>query len=370
MGATFEIQLRRDTGTQIGIIDRFSLLQYSLLTNDVAACRIDLPGDFDKTLLAADRRLDIWRQPDGGRLSREGVWFIRKIKDSTDQNGERTIEVTGFSPNYLLASRIVAYAAGSAQADQTAAFDNMMKVVVLQNLSTGATDSARRISSTYVGIAPSVAAAPSDNKKFAWRNVLEVLKDISDASRGAGTELYFDLVPIDSTKFEFRTYTGQPGLDHTFPSGVNPVLLGLEYGNLAEPSVEWDWSEELSFVYGAGQGEESDRITSTVEDTTRSGRSIFARREGFADARQYTSSSKVQSAAYELLTDKRPRLRFSGRILDVPGTQYGVHWRHGDRVSAMYYGQQYDALIRNVQVWLDKDGHETITTRLETDDTV
>ncbi|MDO8683913.1 MAG: hypothetical protein Q7N50_10580, partial [Armatimonadota bacterium] len=219
MGSTFEIQLRRDDGQQIGIIDRFSLLQYALLTNDISACRIDLPGDFDKTLLAADRRLDIWRQPDGGSLSREGIWFIRKIKDSTDANGERNIKVTGYSPNYLLGSRIVAYAAASAQADKTAAFDNMMKAVVSQNLSTGATNTARTISTTYLSIAPNYTAAPSDNKAFAWRNVLAVLKDIADASRGAGTKLYFDMVPVDSTKFEFRTYTGQPGLDHTFPSG-------------------------------------------------------------------------------------------------------------------------------------------------------
>ncbi|MDO8683473.1 MAG: hypothetical protein Q7N50_08330 [Armatimonadota bacterium] len=369
MTTTYEIRLSSDSGTLLATIDRFTGLQYALLANDVSACVVKLTGDIDKTMFAVDRRLEIWRQAEGGPLLQEGVWFIRKIKDSTDNNGVRLIEVTGYSPNYLLSSRIVAYNAGSAQAEiVTTALDNMMKTVVLQNLSTGATDTARTISTTYLGIQQSVAAAPVASKAFARRNVLTVLQDLADASRGAGTELYFDMVPIDTVKFEFRTYVNLPGIDHTFPNGNPPVFVGLEFGNLSEPSVELDYSGEYTFVYGAGQGEEDDRVLGNAEDTARSGRSIFARREGFADAREQTTSTGVSSKAYELLAERRPRLRFSGRILSVPGSLYGVHWRHGDRVSAVYYGQQYDALVRSVEVSVTEDGEENISTRLETDD--
>ncbi len=363
--ADYEIILRRDDGTALGFIETFTGLRYALLINDVSACQITLPGSFDTNLLEADRRLEIWRRPAGAARVREGIWFIRKIKDYTLDQGERKIEVTGYSPNYLLGSRIVAYAAKSSQSEKSTYLDDMMKAIVNQNLSTAATSTARRLSTGYLTIAPNLSAAPVRTKGFAWRNVLAVLKDLAETSKGAGTDLYFDMVPVNDTSFEFRTFTGQMGMDHTFPNGVNPVMLGLEYGNMSESSVEQDWSEEATFVYAGGQGEESTRIQATAEDTARSGRSVFGRREVFADARNVPSSTGVAGVAQQYLSDRRPRLRFMGTILDVPSTHYGVHWRHGDMVSAFYYGQQYDCLVRSVEVWVDEEGHETIDSRLE-----
>ncbi len=166
----------------------------------------------------------------------------------------------------------------------------------------------------------------------------------------------------EPSKYEFRTYVNQIGLDHTYPSGVNPVLLGVEYGNLTGPKLSEDYSQEANVIYGGGQGYESDRYVYEVEDTVRSGRSIWGRREGWRDARA-DSTSAVQDEAKAALAESKPRIRFEGNIMDCPGTVYGIHWRWGDRVSAVYGGQTYNAQITTVRVQRDA-GSETVEAKV------
>jgi len=367
--ASYEVWLRRDDGTALALLEKFTRLQYNLLTNDVSACQIDLPeGAFDKTFFTPDRRLEVWRQATGGAKVREGIWFIRKLKDWTDANGARTLEVTGYSPNFLLSSRIVAYPDDQtlyAQSGRTAPYDDMMKYVVSENLSTMATDASRALSTGYFGVNPMLSQASTGTYNYAWRNVLNVLQDISEASRGAGTELYFSLVPFSDSYFEFCTQLSQPGIDHTYPDGNPPVLLGVEYGNLAEPELEQDWSEEVTFLYAAGQGEGDARTRNSTSADDRWNRSIFGRREAFYDARHVPTTSGLDIAMRQELAQGRPKSRFSAKIIDSAGCRYGIHWRHGDRVSAIYGGQQYDCIVRTVQVWVAQDGEETLVTRME-----
>lgn len=363
-----EVYLDRDDGTRLALLDQFESLEYALVVNDIGACTIVLPGSF-ASLVAPDRRIEVWRAPESGKLAMQRVYFTRKIKDQTDRDGNRWLIVTGYDGNYLLAGRIVAYAVGSAQASQTDQADDLMKSIVDENLGSGATDSSRDWSGNSLTVQADLAAGPSLTRGFSRRNVLTVLQDLAESARQAGTEVYFDVVSTTPTALEFQTFTGQRGRDHTYPNGSPPVLLGVEFSNLAEPEHDQDYSDEVTFAYAGGQGEGSERVIQTAEDTTRSGRSIWGRREGFADARNESAAGGVTAAAQALVAEGRPRRRFTGRIVDTPGTRYGVHWAWGDKVTAVYEGQSFDAHIRAVRVTVDKGGLETtIDARLETDE--
>jgi hypothetical protein len=363
-GSFYELWLSRDDGTRLALLDQVVRFDYAIVLHGVGACRLELPGSTDKSLLAVDRRIEVWRSAAKKALTLERVYLIRRIADGTDADGLRTIVITGLDGNHLLRRRIVAYAAGSAQAEMTDQADDLCRAIVVDNLGADAA-AARQIGSTYLAIAPEGSDGASMTMGFSRRNVLAVLQDIANTAEAAGTPVYWHMADRTAAQWEFRTYTGQPGDDHSYPDGTDPVLLGLEYGNLAEPKVEEDYTEEITYAYAGGQGEGTARVIETAEDAARSGRSLFGRCEGFADARNESATAGVTAAARRLLGAGEPRRRFAAKLVNSAGTLYGVHWRWGDRVTAAYAGETYTAIIRAVAVRLDENGLETIDARLE-----
>lgn len=362
--STFEVWLCRDDGTRLTLLDTTAGFDYAVALHDVGACSLVLPGSFDRSLLAPDRRLEFWRAPAGGALALERVYLIRHLTDSTDREGRRTITVIGLDGNHLLKRRNVAYNEWSAQAEQTDQADDMARAVVIDNLGADAV-AARQISTTYLSVAAERSAGPSLTMSFPRRDVLTVLQDIAKAADSAGTAVYWHMHDATPTAWQFRTYTGQPGADHTYPDGQNPVLLSLELGNLAEPTLDEDWSEEITYAYAGGAGEGEDRLIQTAEDTARSGRSLFGRCEGWADAGSEETDEGVLAAAQRLLAEGKPRVTLAASIVDSAGTRYGLHWRWGDRVTMVYAGRTMDAIVRAVRVRVDGNGKETIEARLE-----
>jgi hypothetical protein len=359
-----EVWLSTDAGTRLKLLHDFESLEYVLSLHEVGACTITLPDTFDTALLRADRRIEVWRQPTDGALQLEDVYFLRRWVDATDNTGRRTISLTGYSGLYLATSRIIASVAGSDGATKSDTADDMLKDFVYESLG-GSAIAARQAGTASLSIEADASAAGSITYAAAWQNVGGVLRDLAQAADAAGTAVYYGMVPVSTTQWQFRTRITQLGQDHTFPDGVNPVLLGVEYGNLASPALEWDYTDEVTYVYAGGPGEGTDREVVEVEDTTRSGRSLFGRREAFADARGAASTAAITAVANARLAEGKPRLRFTGSIVDTPGTRYGLAWRWGDRVTATYQGQQYDCLIRAVRVRVDGTGGETIDARLE-----
>ncbi len=360
-----ELWLCRDDGSRLALVETRVSLEYTLVMHDVGVLVLVLPGNTDETLYQPDRRLAVWRN---GQLMR--VYMIRRRIDATNAKGVRSLKVVAYDAAYLVGNpamnsgRIVAYAAASAQADVSGAADNLMKEVLRDNIGTDAL-TARQIASTYVSIQANATAGPTITKAFSRRNVLTVLQDLADAAHEAGTDVFWDFVPLSEVQWEFRTSTGQPGRDHSWTTGDPPVKLSQEEGSLAEPSLDEDWTDEATYVYAGGQGEEAARIIETAEDTVRSGRSIFGRRERFVDARDETSSAGVQSAAYSGLAEGRPASSFSGRVVDTPGCALGVHWAWGDKLTATYRGRTWDGIVKALHVTVDGKGKETVSAGLE-----
>jgi hypothetical protein len=211
-------------------------------------------------------------------------------------------------------------------------------------------------------VAADLADGPIIDKSFAWRNVLLTLQELRDAAAVAGDVVYFSLTP-SGTGFVFETHADQLGADRTTASAT-PVLFSLEAGNLAQPELVMDYTAEAAVSYGGGQGWGEERQVVEIEDTDRSSRSPWARREIFRDSRNETTALAVQAAAQAALQGARPRLRFAGQLSDAPGSRYGLDWRFGDRVSASYAGYQFNAMIRAVTFVVNQRG-EDIRARLE-----
>lgn len=292
------------------------------------------------------------------------------------QGSSQVIELFGPDMNDLLRRRIVAAYSGSAQATKTDFADDMMKEVVTQSLADGVapTPTAGTRVWSNLSVASDVSLGPTITKSFPFDQLLTtsnngVLAVIGKAAREAGTEVFFDIRPnvvaSNSITFRFHTYINQPGQDVS----AN-VTFDQSAGNMKEPSLEYDYTEEQNYIYAAGQGEGSARNIKQVYDSTRYGASIWNRCEGFADARNQTSDNGVTAAGNSALETGRPRVRFTAQPVDTAGTRFGIDWDFGYTVGARYLNNQFNSIVRAVTINLNSDGKEDIGARLDYEGTV
>jgi hypothetical protein len=360
--ADYQVWLARDDGAPLTDVP-FETLDYTVVLHDVGALSMALPPDTDWDLFAAHRRLTVYRD---NRL--ESVYLITRRWRATDAKGLRTMGITAYDGKWLLGTpskksgRVVAYVAGSTQARMYGPADDLCKQIVRDNLTspTGTSSAARTISSEWLVVQPNAGLGPSLRIDLAWANCLVSLQDIANSAYSMGTPTFWDVVPVNPLTWEFRTSLSQPGLDHSYPDGDPPVLLTEDEGTLLEPKIDEDYTDEITYVYGGGSGSEAARVIVPVEDTVRSGRSIFGRREAFVNASGQSGATAVQSEAYRALYEGRPKLTFTGKVQNTAGCRYGIEWAQGYRVSAEYFGYRFDCIVPTVHVSVDSKGKETI----------
>ncbi len=370
MSGFYELWLTNDSGLRLAQLDTALGLTASRADDKVAWFSLNVPSSFDINLIKPDNMFQVWRAPLGGRLGLWQVYFLRKWTFST-QGSKETIVLEGPDVKDLLRRRIVAAYAASAQARKTAmAADDMMKEVVTESLADGVdpVPSAGTRVWANLSVGADVSLGPSITKSFPFDYLLTpsgngVLTVLAKAAREAGTEVWYDIVPnvvsSNSITFKFITYINQPGQDVS-----DRVVFSQDRGNLQEPSLTYDYSEEENYIYAAGQGEETSRNVQQVYDTTRYGASIWNRCEGFADARNQNSDNGVREAGRSQLEEGRPKISFTANLIDTEGTRFGRDWDYGYKVKTKYKNIEFSSIIRAVTISVDSKG-EKISARAE-----
>jgi len=354
--------------------------RYVKAANAIGYFEITAPtGEWPIAWRYIDYQYHFWRKPNGGEWKLDFVGLARD-RFSHAYSGVMTNHAEGFGLNDILARRIIAAKAGSAGATKTDFLDDMMKTLVSENLGGGAA-AGRNIAEIFgLAIAPDLSDAPSVTKSFAYENLLETLQSLADTSAGQASgavDLFFDIVctgynSANMPTFEFRTSTGQPGIDRT-DNGANgaAVVFSLENGNIDDVDYQRVFSEEHNYIYAGGQGLEADRALAEVGDNARIGQSPINRRELFVSA-THLEDAEISEAAYEALNENRPTSKLSCTLLDTETTPYGVAWNWGDKVT-VYYGkaggdtstahfgyEKLDEVVRVVEVRVDSNKKETI----------
>ena len=64
----------------------------------------------------------------------------------------------------------------------------------------------------------------------------------------------------------------------------------------------------------------------------------------------------------------RPQRLFTGQAADTEGLVFGRDWEWGDRVTARFLGNEFEAIIRQVILNIDDNGRETVDARIESVD--
>lgn len=364
MSGNYEVWLGDASGQRICLLDRLVSLEVGKTANYASAWAVWLPGDFDIDLLRKDYWVEFWRSAgDGYPLKWVNLGQIRRFRFEQDADGMDKIRIGGPDVNDILKSRIVAYAAGSSQAEKTDQADDMMKTIVYQNLGSSA-GAGRDLTGLSLSVGPYVGLGPTVTKAFSYRNVLAVLQEIAESAKQVGTETFFEIHPVALSTgkigFVFETMIEQPGFDRT-----GEVFFGSTWGNLAEPVLDEDYSDEATYAYAGGQGQGDARVIVEVEDAVRSGSSVWGRREVFVDTRDTQDANIMTGRAQTELSAMRGKVLFSGKLLDTPECRYGIEWDYGDRVTCEYRGKQFDGVIRAVRVVVAADGTETVEAKVE-----
>ncbi|MCC7208334.1 MAG: hypothetical protein IT323_13585 [Anaerolineae bacterium] len=370
MATEYEIRVRDASGAQIASINRFTILEYTLVENDVGSLFLTrnegLPYEFFKT----DVRLEVWRSIDGGpaRLEGDTVWFVRKPELQIRDN--RMLYITAYDAKHLLKRRVVAYKAGTSQAQKSGAASNLMKAIVRENLGSTATDTARRLS--FFQVAADNGAGYSTSKAFSYRQVMTVLQELARDSAANGSYLSFDVVRTGDAAgtLEFRTYLHMRGNDHRHGLSPAPVLLSPDTGTLANITLADDAVEEVTFAYALGQGEGAARDVQTASNTARIGVSPYNRIEAAVEATNVAlgDTASLLAEAKARLREGRLRRSFAGELRETPDLRYGVHFGFGDAITAQVGRYAFNCRIDKVRVYINAEQGEAVNVNLRNDE--
>lgn len=357
MSATYQVWLDDARGNQVA--DLSSLLGMTVaLGENTAAWSMALPETFDRRQIGRDALVEVWRKPEAGAARLLLCGMVKRVRQERDETGVETLMIGGLDGRALLSTRIIAYPAGSSQATKTGAVDDLMKAVVRENLGSLATDTARDLSGYGISVAEDLGLGPTVPKVIGWKNLLTVLKDFSAASREMETDCFFDMVPTALAGglmgWTFVTAIGQPGLDRSAE-----VRFGEVWGNMSNPVLEEDWTDEASTVYAGGRG-------LVVSNQERLDSSIWGRREVYLDTKAETDTAVMTAMANEELSYRGEKKTFTARLYDSGLTRFGIEWGFGDRVSCEAFGQDFSGVIKTLSIKLDESG-ETLDARIQID---
>jgi len=201
------------SGVRLNVLDQAGGFQYARIANGLGAFSITLPGDFDRDLLRVDRLVEFWRASEGQRLGLEFIGFLRGWTWNTDANGQTTLTIRGPDMNDLLRRRDhrLRRWLGAGDDDRPSRRHDQGR----RSRQPGVGRNCRPRPVAYgFSVAADLAAGPAIDGAFAWKNLLDVCKDLVSAAWVNGTRIYFDIVPTTPTTFQFRTWVGSGRRPH------------------------------------------------------------------------------------------------------------------------------------------------------------
>jgi hypothetical protein len=353
----YELYLSDQLGNRLALLPDFKSLSWARAVNEVGAFTATFPREeFSRALFGVDRRLEIWRKPEGGTFQLLMVGFLRYLRQYSE-GPMRYISIAGPDANDLLRRRIIDADAGSAGSDKSGTADDVMKEYVDENLG-GSTVAGRDITAYGFSVQGDLSLGPSVEKSAARRRLLQVLQEIAADAAEQGTPVYFDVVHPTPRTYEFRTYVNLRGIDR------RALVLSEAFGTLASPDLAQDWRDEINFVYAAGQGTEDAREVVELEDTARTSVSVFNRCESLFDGRNYSTADRLTSAGRKALWEGRPRRIFTAEVVDREHNRFGKEWNFGDFLTATYEGEQYLVEVAAIQGTVTDRGQEVLRGKL------
>jgi len=375
--AEYRLILTTDTGSRLA--NPFNPIgsgfKATRKANTISPITVELPYDYDPHVFTVtvshpiEYMIQVWRKADGGTMKLFNTYIITEFERHASPTPNGKVILGGWDMNLLLYRRIVAAYAASANARITDYADDMIKGLmtdamsdVIEPVPTAGTRAWPNLT-----VAGDVSKGPSLTMDVPYEKLLTfsgggAFKKIANASREAGTDLFFEvqpnLVEENSINFILNTFTTQIGQDLT-----DSITLSRENSTIENAVSRYSYGKAMNYIYAGGKGQDDKRTIKQAYDATEYGRGIWARSEGFKDVPSVDDDSLPAEADAHLQDSKR-LVEFKGNIVDTAQIRYGRNYDFGDLVTAKAWGDQFDAMISAVTVGM-RDGTDIVDVKCD-----
>jgi hypothetical protein len=353
----YEVIVKTDKGVAQFVLSQFESLTAGRFDRAIMPLEITMPQDdelYPVGTFQKDMIFELWREQDQTMvLDGETCYFLRNIRYYRDGTKDM-VYLKAYDANYILDGREVEYNAGESETSKTGVACDVIKEIIDENF-VNATATYRNLSSSYFIIDGDDGFGETVTKAFSRQYVLSTIQAICNQSREAGTWVTFDVVYSGSLPLVFKTYKDQRGNDIT-----DQLLLSDEAGNIANPTLDFDWTNEYTVCYVAGKGEGDARVVGSATNSDRLNESIWSRREMITENFQISVEASLDAEADAYLDKFSPKIIFTGEIVETEGTQYGINWNYGDKVRAKYLGYEFDCRVLGYSIEYKSSGNKTI----------
>lgn len=331
---------------------RWKSIDVTLSEREITPLTVSLFPDHSDAYFQRDCRLAYLRD---GRLVGDTMWLLRGRERVQNDRGEHTIVLRCQHPNAILGSRVVAYDEGSAEADKSDIGSDNMYDYVDENF-VSATDTTRNISTSHFVLDPRPAPTFGASIDIAgsYRNVLDILQEITQASAAQGSYIGYEVyVREPPGPFRVRFYKQVRGTNRGLTS-VDRLIVRPQYAFSGSSNVMEDWTDLVTLVYAGGEGKGDERHVQPQSDSTLIAQSPFGLIEHF-ESFNTDSDAILLSEAYKVLRDYRPRRLFAAEgtpkvqqggtpprydadyaFGDIVGPQYDLDYTWGDIIGAEF----------------------------------
>lgn len=422
MSSSYEIWLLDDTGKRITLFQNYSFFSYARSVKGFGTFEIGMPYELYRKsvpiFFQPDWRIDVWRSPKTGvPMRREGMFLLRMPRLYTREDGMDIIVLYARDTKDLINRRHVIQPAGTSYTRKQDYIDDMMKEIVRQQMLYGtATDADMVVDYTRAYpqdeffVAGDVSLGPLYSKTFAERNVMDILRELQDASwqlyeiNPVNQKIYFDVVPVDlramilyildeedgtaildesgnpildessidtnsNIGFRFETYAGLYGKDRS-----DGVVFSKANNNAKDISYSVNHFDEKNSAIVKGFGRGDSREWAVVDNTQAINQSRWNRIETFVDASTEPDQTRLEDFGYPALDANIPKEDLNATFLNVAGSEdtpeslYGIQWDLGDILPVYYADKKFLVEVQIVYVSMNDEGNETITGRSEVGD--
>lgn len=332
-----------ETFEQVGLVNQFTSFMWPTTFRGYGQFNLTCPVNDEMRELMKE---GYWIWCDGSKQA--GI--IETVRAENDDDGTFMYEVSGFTLEYLLTTRIVwgTYNANNIYVSTAAR-------QIVDQAFIDPSDSNRKLSYLQLGEDP--VAGGKITKQQTGSEVYSVLDEmLSDVGLG------FNIV-FDPTK-QLLTFDIMQGVDRSTSQNVNDiVVLSTDMEDILTSAYEVSIQDEKTIAFVQGEDSGSNRKSATAGDEKKVG---FDRKEMYVDARDLqsdsTSGSPMTDSEYtkamkqrglEKLSDFVRTESFESSIRVFSGTQYkfGVDYFVGDTVTMQdaRLGVQVDAVISEAE---------------------
>lgn len=347
--------MRHDRDEAISIISEFASLRATRILSGIGVLAIAIPADILPSTQLDSRLIVFYRNEAGNFLF--GGYFLRRIVWETS-GGLDMVTIYGLCYNSLTERRIIAYPAGSSQAQKSGPADNLMRAVARENLG-GSAGGQRDISVYGFSVENDLSMAAPVSVSFAYKKMRDALDQIAFTAWGKnGERVWWDIVPRGSGwSMEFIARKDYTERDRRL-SSASPLWISPDMGVVRRVVVDDDRSREVTVVIAGGQGEGDLRARVEVVDSFRIADSVMNRIEDFYDGAHIADLAILESAASARLREGKPILRAEIELIEGPGFLFGRDFHVGTAITIQALRRQFDAVVREIHISASPDREE------------